>query len=58
VAPPPKYILKLVRSSIEKRYVDIKTIDGKKNRSAFSQIKDDKFKPLGILNLRSKRWLL
>ncbi len=52
VAPPiPKYILKLVRSSIEKRYVDIKTIDGKKNRSAFSQIKDDKFKPLGILNL-------
>jgi hypothetical protein len=23
----------------------------KKNRSAFSQIKDDKFKPLGILNL-------
>ncbi|MGO4904965.1 sensor histidine kinase [Flavobacterium sp. W20_MBD1_R3] len=52
VAPPiPKYILKLVRSSIEKRYVDIKTIDGKKNRSAFSQIKDNKFKPLGILNL-------
>lgn len=52
VAPPiPKYILKLVRSSIEKRYVDIKTIDGNKNRSAFSQIKDDKFKPLGILNL-------
>ena len=28
VSPPiPKYILKLVRSSIEKRYVDIKTID-------------------------------
>jgi hypothetical protein len=38
---------KTLRSSIEK-YVDIKTIDGKKNRSAFSQIKDDKFKPLGI----------
>jgi hypothetical protein len=33
--------------SIEKRYVDIKTIDGKKK--SFS-IKDDKFK-LGILNL-------
>jgi signal transduction histidine kinase len=47
----PKYILKLVRSSIEKRYVDIKTIDGVKNRSSYSQIKDDKFKPLGILNL-------
>ena len=52
VAPPiPKYILKLVRSSIEKRFVDIKTIDGIKNRSSYSQIKDDKFKPLGILNI-------
>jgi signal transduction histidine kinase len=52
VSPPiPKYILKLVRSSIEKRYVDIKTIDGIKNRSSFSQIKDDRFKPLGVLNL-------
>jgi signal transduction histidine kinase len=52
VAPPiPKYILKLVRSSIEKRFVDIKTINGVKNRSSYSQIKDDKFKPLGILNL-------
>ncbi len=52
VAPPiPKYILKLVQSSIEKRYVDIKNIDGKKNRSSYSLIKDDKFKPLGILNL-------
>ncbi|HLA54698.1 MAG TPA: ATP-binding protein [Flavobacterium sp.] len=51
-APPiPNYILKLVQSSIEKRYVDIKTVDGKKNRSSYSQIKDDKFKPLGILNL-------
>ncbi|MFC5682183.1 ATP-binding protein [Flavobacterium sp. MAHUQ-51] len=51
-APPiPKYILKLVRSSIEKRYVDIKTINGIKNRSSFTQIKDDKFKPLGVLNL-------
>lgn len=52
IAPPvPKYILKLVRSSIEKRYVDIKTINGIKNRSSFSQIKDNKFKPLGVLNL-------
>src|SRR5690606_20308401 len=39
------------QSSIEKRYVDIRNIDGKKNRSSYSQIKDDKFKPLGILNL-------
>ena len=52
VDPPiPKYILKLVQSSVEKRYVDIKNIDGKKNRSSYSLIKDDKFKPLGILNL-------
>ncbi len=52
VSPPiPKYILKLVQSSIEKRYVDIKNIDGVKNRSSYSQIKDEKFKPLGILNL-------
>ena len=52
VSPPiPKYILKLVQSSIEKRYVDIKTVDGIKNRSSFTQIKDDKFKPLGILNI-------
>jgi signal transduction histidine kinase len=49
--PIPPFILKLVQSSIEKRYVDIKSIDGKKNRSSYSQIKDDKFKPLGILNL-------
>lgn len=47
----PKYIIKLVQSSIDKRYVDIKTIDGKKNRSSYSLIKDNKFKPLGILNL-------
>ena len=52
VAPPiPKYIIKLVQSSIEKRYVDIKTINSVKNRSSYSLIKDDKFKPLGILNL-------
>jgi len=52
VSPPiPKYIIKLVQSSIEKRYIDIKNIDGVKNRSSYSEIKDDKFKPLGILNL-------
>jgi len=51
-APPiPDYIQKLVQSSIDKRYVDIKTIDDKKYRSSFSVIKDLKFKPLGILNL-------
>lgn len=51
-APPvPDYMLRLIQSSMEKRYVDIKNIDGKKYRSSFSQIKDLKFKPLGILNL-------
>lgn len=51
-APPiPKYILRLVRSSIEKRFVDIRMINGMKNRSSFTQIKDEKFKPLGLLNL-------
>jgi two-component system, NtrC family, nitrogen regulation sensor histidine kinase NtrY len=50
-APIEPYILKLVQSSIEKRYVNIQNIDGKKNRSSYSQIKDEKFKPLGILNL-------
>ncbi len=52
VSPPvPKYILKLVQSSIEKRYVNITNVDGVKNRSSYSLIKDEKFKPLGILNL-------
>ncbi|WP_432673246.1 sensor histidine kinase [Flavobacterium sp. SM2513] len=52
VAPPiPNYILGLIQSSIDKRYVDVKTIDSKKYRASFSQIKDLKFKPLGILNL-------
>lgn len=51
VPPVPPYILRLVQSSMEKRYVDIKSVEGKKYRSSFSQIKDLKFKPLGILNL-------
>ena len=49
--PIPKYIIKLVLSSIEKRYVEIKNVDGKRNRSSYSLIKDDRFKPMGILNL-------
>jgi hypothetical protein len=49
--PIPKYILKLVRSSIEKKICRYQTINGVKNRSSFTQIKDDRFKPLGVLNL-------
>lgn len=44
-------ILKQIQSSMDKRYVDIKIINDKKYRSSFSQIKDLKFKPLGILSL-------
>ncbi len=52
ILPPiPNYILKLVQSSMDKRYVDVKTADGIKFRSSYAQIKDTKFKPLGILNL-------
>lgn len=48
---PPK-ILKIIRSTAEKRYVDPrKTGDGKRFQSSYSYIKDTKFKPLGILNL-------
>lgn len=52
VSPPIEpYIIKLVQSSIDKRYVDIKTINGQKHRSSYTQIKDEKFKPIGILNI-------
>lgn len=47
----PPTILKVLRSTAEKRYVDYKSKDGKKFRSAYSYIKDNKFKPLGIMNL-------
>jgi two-component system nitrogen regulation sensor histidine kinase NtrY len=46
-----KFILRLVQSSINKRYVDVKTINGNKYRSSYSLIKNKKFKPIGILNL-------
>jgi hypothetical protein len=39
----------LFRSSIEKRYVEIKTVNNIK--TGRHPIKDDKFKPLGVLNL-------
>lgn len=48
----PQYILRIIRSTAEKRFVDLKTTtDYKKFRSSYSYIKDTKFKPLGILNL-------
>lgn len=45
------YIVRLVQSSMDKRYVEVKEIDGVKNLSSFSEIKDTQFKPLAILNL-------
>lgn len=48
----PKPVLRIIRSTSEKRFVDLKTtIDNKKFRSSYSYIRDTKFKPLGILNL-------
>ncbi len=48
----PPNILRVIRSTAEKRFVDLKTApDGKKYRSSYSYIKDTRFKPLGILNL-------
>ena len=46
-----KFIVRLVNSSIEKRFVEVKTIDGIKYRSSYSLIKNKKFKPIAILKL-------
>ncbi len=43
--------LKILESTVEKRYVEFKTIDSLKMRYSYSYIKDNKFKPLAILNL-------
>ncbi len=43
--------LKILQSTFEKRYVEFLNIDDKQFRSSYSYIKDNKFKPLGILNL-------
>lgn len=44
-------IIRVIRSTAEKRYVDLKSENGVKFRSSYSYIKDTKFKPLGIINL-------
>jgi len=43
--------LKILESTIDKRYVEFKTIDSLKMRYSYTYIKDNKFKPLAILNL-------
>ncbi|HRE76526.1 MAG TPA: ATP-binding protein [Flavobacterium sp.] len=45
------YIVRLVQSSMDKRYVEVNKINGIKNLSSYSEIKDLQFKPLAILNL-------
>lgn len=52
VTPPiTNNIIKLVESSIDKRYVEIKNLNNVKFRASYSQIIDERFKPIGILNL-------
>ena len=47
----PTHILNLVNNSIEKRYVDYKKINGISYYFSYSLILDQKFKPIGILNI-------
>lgn len=50
--PPIKpFILKAIRNSSDKRYIEINTIESEKFRSSYTYIKDLKFKPLGIVCL-------
>lgn len=50
-----KFIVRLVNASIDKRFVEVKTINGIKYRSSYSLIKNKKFKPIGILKLPNVR---
>ena len=43
--------LKIIQSSLEKRYIEFSNLDGRTYRSSYSYLKDNKFKPLAILNL-------
>jgi two-component system nitrogen regulation sensor histidine kinase NtrY len=43
--------LKILESTIDKRYVEFETVDSLKMRYSYTYIKDNKFKPLAILNL-------
>jgi len=44
-------ILKILQSSQTKRFVDLKVIDNVRYRTAYSYLKDNKFKPLGVIQL-------
>ena len=45
-------ILKYVRNKINHRFVNTNTEQGKSLQSSYSEITDNKFKPIGILNLQ------
>ena len=47
-------ILKIIRSSPQKRFVDLRLLNGFRFRSAYNYIEDNQFKPLGIINLPYK----
>ncbi len=51
--PPPisPMILKILQSSQSKRFVDLKMIHNERYRTAYSYLKDNKFKPLGVIQL-------
>ena len=44
-------IIKILEYSTEKRFVDLKVGNGVRNRTAYTYLKDNKFKSLGILSL-------
>ncbi|MFN3247637.1 MAG: hypothetical protein ACK42K_13125, partial [Leptonema sp. (in: bacteria)] len=43
--------LKIIQSSLDKRYIEFSNVDDRTYRSSYSYLKDNKFKPLAILNL-------
>jgi two-component system, NtrC family, nitrogen regulation sensor histidine kinase NtrY len=43
--------LKIIQSSLDKRYMEFSVVDDQTFRSSYSYLKDTKFKPLAILNL-------
>lgn len=51
IPPISPFVLKAIRESSDKRYIEINTTDDKKFRSSYTYIKDLKFKPLGIVCL-------
>ena len=44
-------ILKIIETTSAKRFIDLRIIDGITYRSAYSYIKDNQFKPLGIISM-------